>query len=77
MQHMTGRGQSAKQKRPELFKRSTKLPAIMVMIEIALEGWNMLDSPVYLVVLIAWRLLDTLVVEKIEEIAFKPAALLT
>lgn len=49
----------------------------MVMIEIALEGWNMLDSPVYLVVLIAWRLLDTLVVEKIEEIAFKPAALLT
>jgi len=31
-------GQSAKQKRPELFKRSTKLPAIMVMIEIALEG---------------------------------------
>jgi hypothetical protein len=39
MQHMTGRGQSAKQKRPELFKRqSTKLPAIMVIIEIALEG---------------------------------------
>jgi hypothetical protein len=39
MQHMTGHGQSAKQKRPELFKRqSTKLPAIMVMIEIALEG---------------------------------------
>jgi hypothetical protein len=37
----------------------------------------MLDSPVYLVVLIAWRLLDMLVVEKIEEIAFKPAALLT
>jgi hypothetical protein len=34
----------------------------------------MLDS---LVVLIAWRLLDMLVVEKIEEIAFQPAALLT
>jgi hypothetical protein len=37
----------------------------------------MLDSAVYLVVLIAWRLLDTLVVETFEEIAFKPAALIT
>jgi len=37
----------------------------------------MINSPGYLVVLIAWRLLDILVVEKFEEIAFKPAALLT